>query len=101
MEYIYATLLLHKAGQEVNEANLKKVVEAAGIKADDGKIKAVIASLEGVDIEDAISNSAAVAAPVASAPAAAGDNKPTEAKEEKKEEKKEEESAAGLGALFG
>ena len=101
MEYIYATLLLHKAGQEVNEANLKKVVEAAGIKADDGKIKAVIASLEGVDIEDAIANSAAVAAPAAAPAAAGGEEKPAETKEEKKEEKKEEESAAGLGALFG
>jgi large subunit ribosomal protein L12 len=103
MEYIYATLLLHKAGQEINEANVKKVIESAGLTADDGQIKALMASLDGVDIEEAISQAAAV--PVAAAPAAsagdASEAKPAEKKDEKKEEKKEEETAAGLGALFG
>ena len=101
MEYIYAALLLHKAGHKVDEKSLKKVVEAAGITADEARIKALIASLEGINIDEAISKAPAmaVAAPVAASTGAA-------ASAEKKEEKKEEgitESAAaeGLGALFG
>jgi len=97
MEYIYAAMLLHKAGQPVNEDNVKKVLTAAGVSADDGRVRALCASLEGVNIDEAIEKAAvapvAVAAPVAEAPAK---------KEEKKEDKKsEEQAAAGLGALFG
>jgi large subunit ribosomal protein L12 len=106
MEYIYSAMLLHSAGKEISEENIKKVLTAAGVKADDARIKALTASLDGVDIEEAI-KSAAVA-PVAAAPASAGE---APSKEEKKEEKKEEEeeeeevseeeAAEGLGALFG
>ena len=98
MLYIYAALLLHKAGQKVEEASVKKVLEAAGIKVDDNRVRALIAALNGVDIETAIKEAAMVsAAPVAAAPGAAAGKK-----EEKVEEKKSaEEAAAGLGALFG
>lgn len=104
MEYIYSAMLLHSAGKEINEENIKKVLEAAGVKVDDARVKALVASLEGVNIEEAIKS----ASLVATAPAQA------EAKEEKKEEEKkeeekkkkeeevsEEEAAAGLSALFG
>jgi large subunit ribosomal protein L12 len=96
MEYIYAALLLHKAGKDVNEAHVKKVLEAAGVQAEDGRVKALLAALDGVNIDEAIKSAApmAVAAAPAAAPAAAH-------KEEKKEEKKEEDAAAGLGSLFG
>ena len=70
MEYIYAAMLLHKAGQKIDEAAVKKVLTAAGVTVDDNRIKALVAALDGVDIEDAISKSAAVAAaPAAAAPA--------------------------------
>jgi len=109
MEYIYSAMLLHSAGKKVTEENVKKVLTAAGVKADDAKIKALTASLEGVNIEDAIKTAAV---PVAAAPAATtsgGDATAEEGKSEgkKKEKKKEEddvseeEAAAGLGALFG
>ncbi len=100
MEYVYGAMLLHSAGKEINEENLKKVVEATGEKADDAKIKALVASLEGVDIEKAISEAAvtAVAAPTA-APAGKEEKKEEKSKEEKKEE--EAAASAGLGALFG
>ena len=101
MEYMYAALLLHKAKQTVNEENMKKVLTAAGSSADVGRIKAVVAALDGANIEDIIQKASAMAAaPAASAPAAAP---AAEAKaEEKKDDKKsEEEAAAGLGALFG
>ena len=99
MEYVYAALLLHKAGKEINEENMKKVISAAGIEPDEGRIKAIVAALEGKNIDEIIAN-AVVAAPAAAAPAQAA-APAEEKKEEPKEEKKEEEAAAGLGALFG
>ncbi len=94
---VYGALLLHSAGKPITEENVKKVVEAAGEKVGDAQIKVLVAALEGVNIEEAISKAAI--APVAA---------PVEKKEEKKEEEKEEdrekkatEAAAGLGALFG
>lgn len=102
MEYIYAALLLHKAQKEINEANVKKVLEAAGIKADEAKVKALVSALEEVDIEEAISKTPAVAAaPAAVTEAQPAEEKKEEEKKEEKEEKKEEEAAAGLSALFG
>lgn len=100
MEYIYSALLLNKAGKEVNEENVKKVLEAAGVKPNEARVKALVASLQGVDINKAIST----AVPVAAAPGAPAGAAPAgEAPKKKKEEKKvsEEEAAAGLGALFG
>jgi len=100
MEYVYAAVLLHKAGKDIKEDSVKKVLEAAGVTVDDAKVKSLVAALDGVNIEEAIKS--VVAAPVAAAPAASSD-KPAEAKkDDKKEEKKEESNAAaGLGALFG
>lgn len=95
MEYVYAAMLLHKAGKKVDENSVKKVLEAAGIHADDGRVKALVSALDGVDIDAAIKEAAV--AQVVAAPAAVEHKK-----EEKKEEKKDEgAAAAGLGALFG
>lgn len=104
MEYIYAAMLLHKAGKTVTEDAVAKVLSAAGIQADQARVKALVAALQGVSIEEAIKK-AAVTAPVAAAPAAVAE-KPAEAKKKeeksKEDEKKAEEAAAaGLGALFG
>ncbi len=98
MELIYAALLLHKSGSEINEEKLKKVMDAAGAKVDDTKVKALVAALDGVDIEKAIKEAAVVSA------APSSESTPSEEKkEEKKEEEKKDEgqAAAGLGALFG
>lgn len=100
MEYIYGALLLHSAKKEINEANVASVLKAAGVASDAARVKALTASLEGVNIEEAI-KAAASFAPAAAAPAAGA---PAEAKKEEKPEEKgvsEEEAAAGLGALFG
>jgi large subunit ribosomal protein L12 len=108
MEYVYTALLLHKAGKEINEDNMKKVLEAAGVKPEAARIKALLAALENVNIEEAIKEAsvAQVAAPAtaAQAGALAAEGDEAEKKEEKKEEdkeKNEEEAVAGLGALFG
>jgi large subunit ribosomal protein L12 len=104
MEYIYSAMLLHSAGQKITEEHVKKVLTAAGVKPDDGRIKALVASLDGVNIDEAIKTAAV---PVAAAPAAPAGTKTEEKKEEKKEKEKkkedvsEEEAAAGLSALFG
>lgn len=106
MKYIYAAMLLHKAGKEINEKNLTQVLTAAGINVDTVRIKALMASLAEVNIEEAIKSAptmmAAPAAPAAAVPEAKA--KPTEEeKKKKKDEEKEKEEAAleGLGALFG
>ena len=104
MEYVYAAMLLHKAGQKVDEVNVKKVLEAAHVKVDDAMAKALVAALEGVNIDEAIEK-AAIAQVAVAAPAAGHEHKAEAKVDEKKkaaEEKKAEESAAaGLGALFG
>jgi len=106
MEYIYCAMLLHKASKEVTEESVKKVLEAAGVKVDEARVKALVASLEGVNIDEAIEK-AAVPVAAAAAPAAAGGEAKEDGEEKKKEtseadEKKEkEQAAAGLGALFG
>lgn len=107
MEYIYAALLLHKAGKEINEQSVKAVMTAAGIAVDEARIKALVAALDGINIDDAISKAAAapvaVAAAAAPAAAAAAPAAAPEAAAHSAEEKKEEEESgmAGLGALFG
>lgn len=96
MQYIYAALLLHKAGKEITEEHLKKVIEASGAHPDEAQIKTVVASLKGVDIEKVLQEAAAmpVTTSVGAAPGAP-------AKVEEKKEEKHEEAAEGLAALFG
>jgi large subunit ribosomal protein L12 len=107
MENIYAAMLLHKAGKEINEASVTKVLEAAGLTVDAVQVKALVASLSEVNIDEAIKAAPTMmaAAPVA-APAAGAEAKaaaPVEDKKKKAEEEKAKEEAAleGLGALFG
>jgi len=99
MEYVYSAMLLHAAGKPVSEENLKKVLTAAGVKADDSRVKALTAALEGVNIDEAMK--AAVAMPAAAPAAPAAPEKKKEEKKEEEEKVSEEEAAAGLGALFG
>ena len=106
MEYVYTARLLHSSCTEVNAKSVEKVLKAAGVKADKSRAEALVASLEGVDIEEAMAT-AAVAAPVAggAAPAAAASSEEApaeaEAEEEEEEEVSEEDAVSGLGALFG
>ena len=99
MEYIYGALLLHKAGHKVTEESLRKVLEAAGAKPDSAKIKAVVASLEGVNIDEAMKKAAMPVA--AAAPAESKAEKKEDKKAPEEEKKTEEAAAAGLSALFG
>ena len=108
MENIYAAMLLHKAGKEINEDSVTNVLKAAGITVDQIQVKALVASLSEVNIEEAIKAAptmmaaAPVAAPAGGAPveqkAAAPEDKKKKAEEEKA---KEDAALEGLGALFG
>ncbi|ADI74941.1 ribosomal protein 60S [Methanohalobium evestigatum Z-7303] len=106
MEYIYAALLLHNAGKDITEDTVKNVLDAAGIEVDDARVKALVAALEDVDIEEAMSQ-AAFAAPAAGGSSPSGESggaaeeSAAEEKEEEEEEESEESGMAGLGALFG
>jgi len=92
MEYIYGALLLHKLGKAVDEDGLKAVVAATGAQVDESKIKTLVVSLKGVDID----NELATASIASAAPAAVAVEEKKEAPKEKKEE-----AAEGLSALFG
>jgi len=105
MEYVYAAMLLHKAGKEITEESLSKVLEAAGLEVDPVRVKSLVAALEGVDIDEAIKSASlmpAVAAPAAgAAESAGGEEKKEEAKKKEEEAKREEEALEGLASLFG
>jgi large subunit ribosomal protein L12 len=96
MEEVYAALLLHSAKQPINEDNLKKVLQSTGSNVDDTKVKALVASLEGVNIDDAIKQ-----AVVAAAAPATGAAEKKEEKKPEEEAKTAEQASAGLSALFG
>ena len=108
MENIYAAMLLHKAGKEINEETVTAVLQAAGLTVDQVQVKALVASLSEVNIDEAIKAAPTMmaAAPVAAASGAA-EQKPAAAAPEDKKKKAEEEKAKeeaaleGLGALFG
>ena len=97
MEYVYAALLLHKLKKEVNETNISSVVKASGTDVNEAQVKALVAALADVNIDDAIK--AAPVAVAADAPAAGGEAK----KEEKPKDtgKTEEAAMEGLSSLFG
>ena len=92
-------MLLHAAEKEIDEKSVKAVLKGAGIDADDARVKALVASLAGVDIAEAMTQAvAAPAAAAAAAPAAAAAEAPAE---EEEEEEEEEAGFDGLGSLFG
>ncbi|MEM4048893.1 MAG: 50S ribosomal protein P1 [Zestosphaera sp.] len=109
MEYVYASLLLHTAGKEVNEENLRRVLEAAGIRADDVRVKMLVAALKEINIDEVLKQaSMAPAVPVtpvtvqAAAPTPQqAQPTPAKAEEEEKKEVSEEEIAEGISSLFG
>jgi len=113
MEYVYAALILNETGEEINEENVTGVLEAAGVDVEESRVKALVAALEDVDIEEAIETAAA--APAAGA-ASGGSADAAEADEADDDEDDEEEAAEadeadddeedgdggeGLGELFG
>ena len=95
MEYIYSAMVLYSAGKEITEKDVTAILTTAGVNVDAAKVKALIASLEGVDIKEAIASASFAAAPAAAAAAPAAADEPEEPAVS------EEDAAAGLSALFG
>ena len=89
MESIYSALLLYKAGKEITEGAIEKILKAADVKADKAQIKKLVAGLQENDIESIIASAAAV--PAMAAPGGGGGAAAEEA---------EEEEPTGIGSLF-
>jgi large subunit ribosomal protein L12 len=101
MRYVYAALLLHASGTKIEEETLTNVLTATGTDVDPARVKALVASLSEINIDDAIKMAPGL---VPTTPAVAPEAEPKKEDapvEEEEEEKKEEEALAGLGALFG
>ena len=105
MDYVYAALILHKQKKEINEENVSKIIKASGTEVNDAQVKALVAALQDVNIDEAIK-----AAPiVATAPAATQEESASEGGKEKKDKKdietpggkSEEQAMEGLSSLFG
>jgi large subunit ribosomal protein L12 len=107
MENIYAAMLLHKAGKEINEETVTAVLTAAGVTVDPVQVKALVASLSEVNIDEALKAAPTMMAAAPVAAAGAAESKPAAAAPEDKKKKAEDEKAKeeaaleGLGALFG
>ena len=117
MEYVYAALILNESGDEINEDNLTGVLEAAGVDVEESRVKALVAALEDVDINEAVEEATAVPATTggSAAPASGGDDESADDgddEEDEEEEAADEEEAGdddeddgdageGLGELFG
>ncbi|WP_424018264.1 50S ribosomal protein P1 [Halorientalis pallida] len=117
MEYVYAALILNETGEEINEDNITGVLEAAGVDVEESRVKALVAALEDIDIEEAVEQAAAVPAGGAAAPAGGsadaeleegGDDEggdeggdEAEAEDDGGDDEDEGDGGEGLGELFG
>ncbi|ELZ15012.1 50S ribosomal protein L12P [Natrinema thermotolerans DSM 11552] len=115
MEYVYAALILNESGEEINEDNLTNVLDAAGVDVEESRVKALVAALEDVDIDDAVSEAAAVPAGGAAAGGAAGAEEAADDGDDEEEAEEtsdvpdttddddddDEADGEGLGELFG
>jgi large subunit ribosomal protein L12 len=100
LEYVYAAMLLHSAGKEITESALENVLQAAGIKPDSVRIKALVAALSEIDIDEALKAPLFTAAVPAAAPERVEEEE-EKPEEEEEEAEEEEEDLQGLSALFG
>lgn len=96
MELVYASLILHSVKQPISEENIQKIMQAAGATPDGARIKALVAALEGINIDEAMKQAVMAQAVAPAAPVAEAKKE-----DEKKDEQAQEQAVAGLGSLFG
>jgi large subunit ribosomal protein L12 len=117
MEYVYAALILNESGAEINEENLTNVLDGANVNVEQSRVKALVAALEDVDIDEAVADAAAVpattggggGAPATESADEGGEETADEGAEEAEEEAADEggddeddgDAGEGLGELFG
>merc|ERR1711899_521639 len=95
MRYVAAAALAALGGQDVNEANIKKILSSVGIEADGEKVALVVKELAGKNLEEVIAAGTEKLGSVPSgggAPAAAAAAAPPP-----KEESEEEDDDMGFG----
>ncbi|KAK2749768.1 60S acidic ribosomal protein P2 [Onygenales sp. PD_40] len=106
MKHLAAYLLLGLGGNaSPSAADVKSVLSAVGIDADDERLEKLIAELKGKDLAELIAEGTTKLASVPSggagaapaAGAAAGGEAPAAAEEEKEEEKEESDEDMGFG----
>ena len=108
MEYVYAALILNETDAEINEANLTDVLDAAGVDVEESRVKALVAALEDVDIDEAVEEAAAVPATTSQQSSEPDDDGGDAAEEEEAADEPEDDddddagdAGEGLGELFG
>ena len=114
MEYVYTALILNETDEEITEENVTAVLESAGADVEESRVKALVAAVEDVDFEEAVSTaSTAPAAPAAGgtttevaeedADAEDAEDEEEETAEDAQQEDDDDDEAAGegLGNLFG
>jgi len=99
MQYIHVALALHSAGKDISVDNIKKMLSAVGAKSDESQIKALIAVLEDVDINEAVKSAPVMAAAPAATTSDASSSAPATKEPEEPEEPAGED--LGLDSLFG
>ena len=100
MQYLHAALVLHTSGKKISEKGIEAIIKSAGGKPDEGKIKALVSTLESVDIDEAIKGASFM---TAGAPAAGSATPATTSTKEAAEPEEEEAEGddLGLSSLFG
>ncbi|MFX0087197.1 MAG: 50S ribosomal protein L12 [Candidatus Hodarchaeota archaeon] len=101
MEYLHAALVLHSTGKKISEKGIEAIIKAAGSKPDESKIKALVATLSSIDIEEAIKGASLMSTAV---PGVTGSTEAVKTEKKEPEVKEEEEEAGddlGLSSLFG
>ncbi len=93
MEEVYAALLLHKLGKQIDEQGVTKVIQATGASVDESRVKNLVSSLKDIDIDKELESAMTITTPIVTAL--------VEKKEEASKEDKREAAAEGLSALFG
>ena len=101
MEYMYAAMLLHSAGKAITEDAITNTLTAAGLQPDSIRVKALVAALSDVDIEEALKTPVFTAGATTTTAPATVEEEAAPEEEEQEEEQQEEEDLQGLGALFG
>merc|ERR1739845_168147 len=101
MACTFAALMLHDEGIELNNANLKKVIDSAGVTVAPYWPMLFAQALQGKDLGSFL-NVSGGSAPVQQSSGGSGGQAQAEApKEEAKPEEEEEEEDMDLGDLFG
>ena len=103
MQYLHAALVLHTSGKKISEKGIEAIIKAAGDKPDDAKIKALVSTLDSVDIDEAIQGASftATAAPSTAGTTDTGKEAADTSAKPEEEEEEEEGDDLGLSSLFG